>query len=187
MTTFLLVRHATCKQMDERLNGRTEDAPLVESGWTEARALARRLAGYPVSKIFCSPRVRARQTAEIIAEPHGVYAETCAELDEVDFGTWSGQSFAALASDSRWRDWNRDREHARAPDGESMQEVQRRALRLLSTLAQDSGDACVVLVSHAEVIRSALLYMENLSLDRYGEIPLAPASVSTVILPGPTP
>jgi broad specificity phosphatase PhoE len=187
MTTFLLVRHATCKQMYERLNGRTEDAPLEPAGWVEARELARRLAELPVSDILASPRERAQQTAEVIAAPHGVRPQTSVELDEVDFGSWSGETFAALESDPRWHDWNRDREHTRAPGGESMQDVQHRTLKLLRTLEEHSGDACIVLVSHAEVIRSVLLYMEHRSLDRYGEIPLPPASVATVRLAEPAP
>lgn len=180
MKTFLWVRHATCKQMAERLNGRTATAPLEDIGWEEARSIARRLAPLSVSSILASPRERARQTAEIIAAPHGIPVETRDELDEVDFGAWSGKTFDSLQRDPHWLDWNADREHTRAPDGESMAEVQQRALWLLADLALGDRGDCVILVSHAEVIRSVLLYMKDLPLDRYGEIELPPASVATV-------
>jgi broad specificity phosphatase PhoE len=165
--------------MHERLNGRTADAPLVESGWTEARAVARRLAPEPRLAVYSSPRERARDTADIIAAPHGVDVHVADALDEVDFGAWTGRRFAELAAEPAWREWNHHRERARTPAGDSMGAAQRRALALVGELAPRHRGACVALATHAEVIRALLLYMCGLPLSQYARLEVSPASVST--------
>jgi ribonuclease H / adenosylcobalamin/alpha-ribazole phosphatase len=179
-TTLLLVRHATCERMAERLNGRTADVSLTEAGRREAAAVGRRLAALRRPLVFSSSRGRAIQTAEIVAAPHGVEVRVEPALDEVDFGLWSGMSFTALAKDGAWHGWNEDRARARAPGGESMADVQLRVLSLMRSLAGRHSGATIVLVSHAEVIRAALLYMYGLPFDLWGRLEVAPASVFTV-------
>jgi probable phosphoglycerate mutase len=167
--------------MSERLNGRSPGVMLTERGRREAQALGCELApqlGQP--KVFSSPRERARQTAEAIAAPHGVTVQTHAGLDEVDFGAWSGKSFEELEHDAGWRAWNHEREHARAPGGESMREVQQRVLATLHELSEEYRGAQLVLVSHAEVIRAALLHVRRMPLSQYSTLAVAPASVSTL-------
>jgi len=176
--TMLLVRHATCAQMTEFLNGRTRDVPLTRRGWREARLLARCLALLRGPVVISSPLRRARDTAAAIAAPHAVPVRIDAALDEVDFGRWSGASFAHLAHDPQWRTWNHDRAHSRAPGGETMYEVQRRALGLVKRLARQHSEGVLVLVTHAEVIRAVLLHIGGLPLDQYVGLEIAPASVS---------
>jgi ribonuclease H / adenosylcobalamin/alpha-ribazole phosphatase len=176
-TTLLLVRHATCERMADRLNGRTCDVPLTQGGQLEAQALGRRLAMLPQAVVYSSVRLRARQTAECIAAPHGVPIQIEPALDEVDFGRWSGMSFAELEKDPAWRGWNEDRAHARPPGGENMAEVLQRVSSLARTAADRHRGASLVFVSHAEVIRAALLHMRHLSFDRYAAMEVPPASV----------
>jgi broad specificity phosphatase PhoE len=179
-TRFLLVRHATCALTDSVLLGRSIDAPLDARGAQQATALARRLLGESPALIEASPRLRTQQTALAIAEATGCDVQTSPELDEVDFGCWGGRAFDELQRDPAWRDWNERRSAARTPGGDDIAAIQRRVTTHLHRLARAFPRATVVLVSHAEPIRAALLQYLQWSLDDWGRLTIAPASVTTV-------
>jgi probable phosphoglycerate mutase len=76
--------------------------------------------------VASSPRRRARETAEIIAESLGCNVEVIEAFDEVDYGSWTGKQFVELVADPDWRRFNDDRDDARIPGGEELDEVSRR-------------------------------------------------------------
>jgi broad specificity phosphatase PhoE len=180
-TTFLLVRHAAHEAIGTVLSGRTLDAPLGARGRAQAAVLGRRLQRERLAAIRSSPRRRTIETAEIIAEATGVGpVEIAAELDEVDFGTWSGQSFAALDADPLWRRWNSRRSEVRPPGGETMQQVEQRILGTMAELARVYAGATLVLVSHAEIIRAAVLHVLGMPADNWSRIAIDPAALTTI-------
>jgi probable phosphoglycerate mutase len=175
MTVFHLVRHAANDLAERVLCGRKVDVPLNAHGRRQAAALARRLAQERIGHVISSPRKRARQTAEPIAAALNLSVTVAAQLDEHDAGLWSGQSFADLARDPRWRLWNERRHEVRPPAGESMAELQMRILRYLDQLALRHPSDTIVLVTHAEPIRAALLHERGLPLKDFwcADVPLA--------------
>jgi broad specificity phosphatase PhoE len=181
VTTLLLIRHAACAQMSERLYGRKVAAPLSDAGRDQARLLGETLFHEKLDAVYSSPRERARDTAAAVAAPHRLVVEVDETLDEVDFGTWAGHTFRELERDARWRAWNRDRERHAPPGGESIRAVQQRVIGTLRTLARTRAGERVALVSHAEVIRSAILFLRGWSPNRYDEIEIPPASVTTIL------
>jgi probable phosphoglycerate mutase len=186
MTVFHLVRHGANDLAERVLCGRKIDVPLNVHGRRQAEALARRLAQEPITQVISSPRRRARQTAEPIAATLGLSVAVAAQIDEHDAGIWSGQSFADLARDPRWRLWNERRNEVRPPAGESMPELQMRILRYLDRLVLAHPDETVVLVTHAEPIRAALLYDRGLPLKDFWciDVPLA-CALTIVRQPAP--
>lgn len=181
MTRFLLVRHAPHALQGRTLVGRT-DVPLSDEGTRAAASLADRLAGEPLAAIQSSPRARTRATAAAIAERHGLAVETAADLDEIDFGAWTGQAFDALEPDPGWRSWNAWRTGSRTPGGETMAEVQLRLLRHLETVRARWPDATVALVSHGDPIRAVLAFWLGIPLDLAHRLEIDPASVSRMEL-----
>ena len=172
-----MVRHASCEGIGERLNGRAPGVHLNAQGRQEAERLAERLASLDVKLVLTSPRERCRETAEAIAG-ETADLEVCDDLDEVDFGAWTGCEFASLSDDPAWREWNAHRSATRAPGGESIGEVQARVNRAIGKAAARTGDGPVVLVSHAEPIRAALARALGVSLDDWRRFDIAPASVT---------
>ena len=61
-----------------------------------------------------------------------------------------------------------------------MREVQRRVVEALLEIGETHPDEAVVVVSHGDVIRAALLFALGMPLDFYGRIEVAQGSVSTV-------
>lgn len=184
MRRVLFLRHGHHDRLGRILCGRMPGVSLSETGRAEARAvaaaLARRFAGEAVI-LLSSPQPRARETAAPLAEALGVADAVADELDEVAFGDWTGKPFAECEADPAWAAWNTERASACPPGGESMAEVQGRVGGLLDRLAVEEG-APVILVSHGDPIRAALLGVLGLPLDAYDRIVVAPASCSEVEL-----
>jgi broad specificity phosphatase PhoE len=178
---LILVRHGSHGEVGRVLSGRS-DIALSSNGRAEAEAAARRMALDPVRAVLSSPRRRAVETAEPIAAQHGLQVETSPALDEVDFGGWTGRSFAELADEPDWRRWNTARSLARPPSGESMVEAQARMIGLADRLMAGRPDGAVVLVGHAEPLRSLILFALGLGLDAWSRVALDPGSVSRLVL-----
>jgi broad specificity phosphatase PhoE len=179
---FILIRHATCERMDELLLGRTVDLPLDPRGRQQAAAMAHALRTRDDLLVMASPRQRTQQTAAAIAAVTGCEVVSSHAIDELDFGHWSGRTFMQLAEDADWRDWNAHRASAATPAGERMTDVQARVLQQLKRLADAFPGRTIALVTHAEVIRGALLHWLGAPLDGYSRLAIHPASCSTVSL-----
>jgi broad specificity phosphatase PhoE len=175
--TFLLIRHAAHVDLDRRLSGRTPGVPLSAAGEAQAQALARRLAG-TVDRVEASPLDRAQATAAAIGLP----VHTVEALTEIDFGPWSGRSFADLAGDPEWDAWNAHRGSARPPEGESMGEAQARVMAHLRATAAAHGDRAIAAVTHADLVKAAVAAVMGVPLDNLGTFDIAPASVTRIVL-----
>jgi broad specificity phosphatase PhoE len=176
--TILLARHASHAEVGHVLSGRS-DISLSEAGRREAERLADRLAGMPLAAIFTSPRPRAFETAAIVAARHAVAVEVADELDEIDFGRWTGRAFEALADDPDWHRWNAARGTAATPAGETMASATERAVRRIEAAAQQAPVLCV---SHCDIIRGVVAHYLGLDADRLLRFDVDPASLTTVHL-----
>lgn len=179
-TVVLLVRHGHTAAVGQRLAGRLPGFPLTDVGREQAGRLAASLASWPIVAIYASPLARAVETAEPLARRFGLPVRTCEDLAEVDFGEWTGLSFAELDTRADWRRFNERRASAPVPGGESARVVQQRVVRGLTHLRSCHAGQTVVAVSHADVIRAAVLYAAGLPLDVYHRYEIPPASVSVL-------
>jgi broad specificity phosphatase PhoE len=183
VTVFLLVRHAAQDDVGHVLAGRMPGVHLGRAGRAQAAELGQRLKREPIHAIHTSPRERTRETAEAIAAAAGLgQPEVVDALDEIDFGAWSGQSFDLLNDDPDFRRWNAIRSLARTPGGESMLDVQRRALLHMERVSAEAGERTIVLVSHADVIKAVVAHVLGLSADAWWRFEISPASVTRLVM-----
>jgi broad specificity phosphatase PhoE len=176
--TILLVRHAAHVELGQVLSGRRRNVALSAAGLTQAAILADLLGTAPIDAVYSSPRERAWYTARDIAEPHELKAEALDDLDEVDFGDWSGRRFTEIEGDPEWRRWNEARGSARAPGGESMAEAVARAVGAVAGIARMHEGGTAVAVSHCDIIRGVIAHHLGLPLDNILRFDVDPASVS---------
>lgn len=181
-TAILLVRHAAHAHLGRVLTGRMPGVPLSEQGRGQARALAARLRREAVAAVYTSPCERAAETADIIAEGLGLQAARSPSFDEIDFGAWTGQAFDTLAADPRWARWNARRSDERPPAGESMDEAGARARLEITRLRAAHAERCIVVVSHADVIKAVVLAQLGLTPDAHDRITISAASISRLAL-----
>ena len=177
MTRYLLIRHADASVPGQKITGRAP-APLTRLGVEQARRLAHLMGGGRIEAIYSSPQQRAYQTARAIAIEGRHDVRVATELDELDYGDWSGQSTDDLSGSARWRSFNTMRSITRIPEGESILEVQARIVGFLEVLRERHPDAVVAVVSHADVMRAALVYYMGIPLDFMLRFEISPASVT---------
>jgi broad specificity phosphatase PhoE len=104
---------------------------------------------------------------------------------ELDFGEWTGATFDAIRADPRWQAWSTQRSLAAIPGGESMRAVQQRIVAAMIELDERHLHETIVLASHGDVIRAALLYALGMPLDFYNRLEIGQGSISTIqIHPG---
>jgi broad specificity phosphatase PhoE len=180
MTKFSLIRHGAHDVVDHILVGRTAGVRLNSQGRDQARRIADSFGGSDIRSVHSSPQIRAMETAQPLAQRLGLAVQIFAGIDELDAGAWTGRSFASLHGDPLWDLWNTKRSGIRPPNGESMLELQARAVDHLNEVAASLPDGHVALCSHAEVIRAIVLHALRLPLDDYHRLDIAPATISIV-------
>jgi len=180
-TVILLVRHATNDWVKAgRLAGRTPAVHLNEQGIEQARRLAERLVNYPIRAVYAGPLERAQQTAAALASRLALPVETSAAIGEVDFGEWTGGMLAELAKLPEWELVQGRPSAMRFPAGESIREMQHRVVDEIERLAAAHPYEMIALVSHADVIKSALAHYLGLHLDLFQRLMVNPASLSAL-------
>jgi broad specificity phosphatase PhoE len=154
------------------LQGSRFDTPLSARGRRQAEALAIRLADEGIDAVWSSPMVRAKETAAIVAAPHGISLSIDADLVEFDWGIWSGRPFdGALEQEvsavrGRWRAGETDL----APSGgESPALVAIRGGRFLERLAA-TGTRAPLVVAHGRFNRILMALLLGRPLARMDEI-----------------
>jgi len=180
MTVFHLLRHGEHNVQGRICAGRMPGVVLSERGRAEAEGAARRLSDAGIAAIYASPMERTRETAEIVGRRLSLPVSILDDLAELDFGEWTGKTFDEVRKDPRWPAWASHRSLSCIPGGETMRAVQRRAVEALMEMRAAHPDEAVVVVSHGDVIRAALVFALGMPLDFYARIEVATASLSTV-------
>lgn len=181
MTTFLLVRHGAHDWLARGIAGRLPGVSINPQGWLQAEELVRRLDGREIAAICSSPQPRAQETVAPLAGRRRLPVRSLDAFDEIDFGEWTGLDFAALERDgARWRQWCERRSQAQPPGGETIRQVQERALGGLEQLRERHPAGAVLIGSHGDVIKAVIASVLGMSLDELERFEIAPASISIV-------
>ena len=194
-TRLVMLRHGQTEYSAQRRYSGRGDLPLTELGERQAAAAAARLSRMDgVAAVVSSPLLRARQTAQPVADALDVPLSVHEGLVETDFGAWEGLTFA----EARQRDpdlharWITDTSVA-APGGESMDAVHRRVRRVRDQLITEHANATLVVVTHVTPVKALLrmaldagpallhrLHLDLASLSIAEFYPDGPASVRLV-------
>lgn len=180
VTTLHLIRHGSYDALGQVLTGRSGAYSLNEQGRAEAASLARALSGVVLVAVVSSPLQRARETAAPIATRSGLDVTTDPDLNELDFGDWTGSTFVDLHHRPEWQSFNRFRSTCAPPGGESMLVVQQRGLSAVMRLCARWPDGEVAVISHGDVLKAILAHFLGVPLDLFQRIEIAPASRSIV-------
>ena len=101
---------------------------------------------------------------------------------EADYGEWTGGQLADLAKTDLWKVVQRSPSRARFPDGESIAEMQTRTVAALEAVVADHPGELIVVVSHADPIKSVIAHFTGVHLDLFQRIAVSPASVTVFVL-----
>jgi broad specificity phosphatase PhoE len=181
---FFLVRHGeTAENARMRYLG-TRDEPLTENGMRQALQVADALSQLPIAAIISSPMRRAADTAAPIQKACGVELRLDRRLAEGSFGRWEGLSRAEVLDlgnpDAELlARWESDPSCA-PPGGESINDVQKRVIRLVEELKEEFAGSSVVLVSHVGPIKALLAAALGVSPQASRRLFLDPGTISVI-------
>ncbi len=176
MTEFYLVRHGqTDWNLLGKWQGQSPDAPsLNDTGIAQALAIHEELSAMKFSAIYSSDLLRARQTAELIADLLNLDVTIEPRLREMNLGAWEGM----LSDDIKTRypheleERKRNPFEARAPQGESPREVAARVIAAADEIAAWHPNGPVLIVSHGVALAVITCHARGISLTEvYEHIP----------------
>jgi broad specificity phosphatase PhoE len=138
--------------------------PLTELGRQQAAQLAQSLAAVPIARIYASPLLRARQTAEIISAALQLPFEIAEALREPDCGSAEGRSDEAAWAEHRrtWTAWLDERRYDdRIEGGESFNDLRARFAPFMDRLLAEYGETSdeLLLISHGALLYTMLSVM----------------------------
>jgi probable phosphoglycerate mutase len=150
-----LARHGqTAYNLEGRFQGQLP-VPLDETGRAQAVDLAERAAAHGFVALWCSPLLRARETADVVAERIGLEPREDARFMETDAGDWTDRSFAEIQSEApdQFAAFAAGDPGFAFPGGESFDEQEERVSAALEDV--ERGELPALVVCHGMVIRAA--------------------------------
>ncbi|MFM0738875.1 histidine phosphatase family protein [Paraburkholderia xenovorans] len=170
-TRLLLISHAATAAM--RAGRFPADDPLDARGVAETQAAAARmhLSIAEDATAFTSPASCARETATTLS----LKATVESRLADIDYGEWHGKRLADLAAEAPQdlAAWTRDPDAA-AHGGESFSQLVKRVGTWLDAL---SAPEEIVGITHATVLRAAIIHALGASPAVFAHIEIAPLSL----------
>jgi broad specificity phosphatase PhoE len=157
--TIHLARHGqTAYNHEGRFQGHSP-VPLDATGREQAAALAGVAAGVEIVSLWCSPLLRARETADVVAARIGLQPIEDARFVETDTGDWTDRSFAEVRAEDPegFARFERSDPSFRYPGGESFAEQSARVQAGLADLRARPAALPALVVCHRGVIRLALV------------------------------
>lgn len=160
-----LTRHGqTTGDIENRYGGDYDDH-LTDTGKQQSSQLAEQLSDKGIELLFASPRIRAKETATVIAERLGLTAKTLEDFRERNgYGILTGMTKEEASQNHPDQVEILKDVHATVEGAEEYKPFQQRITNALDTISQEQADKIAV-VTHGGPIR--LIFRDILKL---GEI-----------------
>ena len=185
-TRFIFVRHGQSEaNVEAYFAGRTTDSPLTELGHDQAGIMAKYvLDKYKINAVYSSTLSRALNTAQKVADRLGLKVNQDSRLNEIDGGLWNGMKFDDISV--KYKDefelWKTDLSKVHPPEGETVYDLQKRALEAITEIAEKETGKTVFVATHRVLLRTVQCKWENRPLRDINECEwLSNCSVSEVL------
>jgi probable phosphomutase (TIGR03848 family) len=183
MARIVLLRHAHSTANEKNLlAGRINGITLSRSGKSQALELVDRLGSMQFDEIAISPLQRCRETIDPWLSANNAKSRLVIDesISEVDYGSWSGKTLASLRRKAQWKVVQDFPSQMIFPEGESLLEMQGRALSGFYRLNAVKGKGPRLLVSHGDVIKSIVAHCLGMHLDQFQRLVIEPASITII-------
>ena len=186
---ILLVRHGeTVASARGRCYGKL-DVELSAQGREQMQKTAKLIAPLQPDCLYSSPRIRALDSAAIIAQESHLTVITEADLAELDFGDFEGLRYDEVQKSypDIYAEWMESPTTITFPNGESYQTMSERVLARFSILQTSHSESCITVVAHGGVIRIILADVLGLDASSVFKLDQSYSAVSCVDFYGTTP
>jgi len=121
--------------------------PLTKEGREQIKNIIPKAKKSKIDLIFSSDLLRARQTAQIVAETLGLKVKFDKRLREYNFGIYNGRPAEEWV---RFLNGQRDMFKKRPSKGETRREIRKRMLDFIKDIDKKYKDKRILIVSHRE-------------------------------------
>ena len=185
-TTLLFVRHGQSEaNLKSIFGGGTCDFPLTELGQKQAEIMAEYVLNkYKIDAVYASTLTRAIDTAERVADKLTLEIHKDKRLNEIDAGLWNGMNFSdiSLMYKDAFELWRNDLSKVQPPNGETVYDVQKRALEAITEIAKKEKGKTVLVLTHRVLLRTVQCKWENRPLSDINKCEwLSNCSVSEIL------
>ncbi|HEX4448233.1 MAG TPA: histidine phosphatase family protein [Polyangiaceae bacterium] len=169
MLTIHLVRHGDTIQAADGIFSGELDPPLTAHGVEQAELLGKASASMDLVALYCSPKLRARQTAEPVARASGLTPDIQDGLHEILYGSWEGRKETEVhaADTAAFEAWRSDPSFYSPPGGETAFTIAARALPVVRLVRERHATGHVMLVSHKATVRVITCALLGIPLQRF--------------------
>jgi probable phosphoglycerate mutase len=184
--TLYLIRHgATGANLENRFAGRSPE-PLHPTGIKQIQAVGTELASCNLTRIFCGPLPRTRQTAAILQNNLNIPVTVSAGLTEINIPHWDGLTKQEIRDTfgDEYPTWLSSPEIFALPGCETLSEVQERGLQALKTMVTAEPTGNLLIVSHLIVLRCLVLYLKDMDLKDFRTVKIDNGSVVRLTVKG---
>lgn len=158
---LFVVRHGQTEwNVLKRMQG-SADIPLNDRGIEQAHLTKENLKDNNIDFIFCSPLIRAKQTAKIIAIDKNLDVVYDERLRERDYGEFEGTSKSSFDYNEFWA-YNKNLTYTKA---ENVQDFFDRIYKLLDELKTKYPGKNILIVTHAGVVKAIECYANGMMND----------------------
>lgn len=176
MSRIFLLRHAhSVANARGILAGRIPQMPLSQIGVEQRVRLEQRLAGAKFDQIISSPIQRCIETVQIF----NGQLEVIDDFQEVDYGDWSGRKLSSLMRNKAWQEVYKSPASIRFPNGETLPEVQTRAIKGLDLYLKPKAKN-ILISTHSDVVKVLVLHALGTHLNSIDKLQINNASISII-------
>jgi broad specificity phosphatase PhoE len=153
------LRHGESENVIAGIAGAVPSAPLTGRGRRQAIQAAQVLSGEPITGVYSSTALRARQTAQLLAAGFGLEISELPELAEVGIGRYEETADPAVRRQTAevLRGWVVEQDlRQRVADGETGQNVLDRMTAAFQQIASAHPGETVAVIGHVASLTLAL-------------------------------
>jgi len=169
MVKIILIRHGETDWNKEQIFRGRIDVALNEVGLAQARSVQATLKDVQISAIYSSPLSRALETARVVGEGRNCEVKIEEGFIDINFGRWQGISHQKVKEEYKelYEMWLNKPQMVTFPEGESLEEVQRRSMKALEKVIKKHPEETLAIISHRVLNKVLLCSILGLELSHF--------------------
>ncbi|MBY0357655.1 MAG: histidine phosphatase family protein [Candidatus Obscuribacterales bacterium] len=182
ITSIIFVRHGHTEQTEKGQLYSDPKAALTERGKQQAESVANWIVKEQPELLLASPADRVRSTAAIVASALNLSINIVAGLDEQHVGDWESRSYLEIkkSQPELYKQWCEDPIRNAPPNGESIIQLYERIAKDINKLVAEHNGNKIILVTHAGVIKSAIIDALQMPIDNFWRLNIPTGSASKI-------
>jgi alpha-ribazole phosphatase len=182
---LFLIRHGQTEWNSQGRYQGSQDTILTETGIKQAMLTKKYLSRVNFTNLYSSPKKRALQTANIIADGLNIKINIRENLKELNFGKWEGMTFENINTryGKDYQDWLSDPFNNTPTGGESFKVLLDRAEREIDKIVKENPEGSNVgVITHGGVIIALLVNWLQIPSQRWRSLIQRQGAINIVVI-----